>query len=443
MILKPAAAPRRAFGLIDRSLLVVTGILALQVVVSLFFYALIQRESLREDHARRVAELLIVSQRAHQMAGEGAVADVGRLMTSNHLEASVVRRPPAFTGRSDPAAEAIRRAMVRWEPSLARAQLSLWTIHEDGEGGSDLHGVMRLPDGAWLTFRSTGQSRYWPTAGRIALMTVMFATLSLAASFVILRQFGKPLRQLTAAASALGRRRHVSVPIEGPAEVRDLGRAFNEMQDRITGLIDDQRRAMEAISHDMRTPLARLQLAAEFVKPADARELVVANVTELDALLKSLSAYLQAQHQESDIEPTDLAGLIREVLSPWDKAARYHGPRSLTLPAHRTALREALVRLVENAVRHGGGAEVHLVAGPDGSPRIEVRDHGPGMSPEDLAQVYEPFFRADGARARNTAGFGLGVPTATRLLRRFGGDLEIANAPDGGLLVSIQPPLAA
>lgn len=440
MIPTPATISRRAFGLVDRSLLVVAGILVLQVVVSLFFYALIQRESLREDHARRVAELLIVSQRAHQMSGDQG--DVGRLMSSSYLQAQVARQPPPVTGRSDAAAEAIRRAMVRWEPSLAGAQLALWT-RADGDGGSDLHGVMRLSDDAWLTFRSTGQSRYWPTAGRIALMTVLFATLSLAASFVILRQFGKPLRRLTAAASALGRRPHASVALEGPAEVRALGRAFNEMQDRISGLIGDQRRAMEAISHDMRTPLARLQLAAEFVRPADARELVVANVTELDALLKSLSAYLQAQHQESDLEPTDLAGLIREVLSPWGRSARYTGPASLTLPAHRTALREALVRLVENAVRHGGGAEVRLFAGADGSPRIEVRDHGPGMSPEDLAQVYEPFFRADGARARNTAGFGLGVPTATRLLRRFGGDLEIANAPDGGLLVSIQPPLAA
>ncbi|MEW5684690.1 MAG: ATP-binding protein [Pseudomonadota bacterium] len=441
MMPTPAAISRRAFGLIDRSLLVVAGILALQVVVSLFFYALIQRDSLREDHARRVAELLIVSQRAHQ-TGDAPGGDVGRLMSSSYLQARVERRPPTVVGRPDAAAEAIRRAMVRWEPSLGHAQLSLWT-RDDRQGGSDLHGVMRLSDDAWLTFRSTGQSRYWPTAGRIALMTVLFATLSLAASFVILRQFGKPLRRLTEAAGALGRRRHASVAVEGPAEVRALGRAFNEMQDRIAGLIEDQRRAMEAISHDMRTPLARLQLAAEFVKPADARELVVANVTELDALLKSLSAYLHAQHQESDVEPTDLPGLIREVLSPWGPAARYQGPKSLTLPAHRTALREALVRLVENAVRHGGGAEVRLVAAKNGAPRIEVRDHGPGMSPEDLEHVFEPFFRADGARARNTAGFGLGVPTATRLLRRFGGDLEIANAPDGGLVVSIQPPLAA
>jgi signal transduction histidine kinase len=442
MIEKPVAAsmPRRAIGLIDRSVLVVAGILALQLVVSLSFYALIQRDTLREDHARRVAELLIVSQRAHALA-QAAGGDAGTLMSTSYLQARVTPRPPA-TPASDPEAEAIRRAMVRWEPQLGRVELALWT-RAGQAGGSDLHGVMRLADDTWLSFRSTGQERYWPPAGRIALMTALIAVLCLAGSFLVLRQFGKPLRRLTAAAAALGRRPHASVAIEGSAEVRELGRAFNEMQDRISGLIEDQRRAMEAISHDMRTPLARLQLAAEFVKPADARQLVVANVTELDALLKSLSAYLQAQHQESEVEPTDLAGLIREVLSPWGKAARYHGPRSLTLPAQRTALREALVRLVENGVRHGGGAEVRLIAGPDGSPRIEVRDHGPGMSPEDLAHVFEPFFRADGARARNTAGFGLGVPTATRLLRRFGGDLEIANAPDGGLVVSIHPPLAA
>ena len=427
-------------GLIDRSVLVVAGILALQLVVSLACYAVLQRETLREDHARRVAELLVVSQRTHDLAKMSG-GDAGALMTTTYLEASVLPQPPPIRA-ANKEAQALRRAIVRWEPQLGRADLSLWVL--PGAGGSaDVHGAMRLADGQWLRFRSTGQERFWPPAGRIALFTAIVAVLSFTAAFAVLRHLGKPLRRLTAAASALGRRPHVSVAVEGPAEVRELGQAFNEMQHRITDLIDDQRRTMQAISHDMRTPLARLRLAAEFVKPHDARKLVVDNVVELDGLLSSLNAYLLAQHQASELEDTDLPALIREVLAPWGPAAAYRGPAMLNAPAYRTALREALARLVENAVRHGGGAEVALVTGPDQGVRIVVRDHGPGMAPEDLAHVFEPFFRADQARARNTAGFGLGVPTATRLLRRFGGDLDIENAPDGGLMVSIKPPLAA
>lgn len=436
----PAARlPSIAVGLIERSALVVVGILALQLVVSLCCFAIIQRETLREDHARRVAELLVVSARTHQLA-QAAGGDAGATMTTSYLKARVSPRAPPID-KADAEADAIRRAVVRWEPQLARSDLALWT-RADPAGGIALHGAMRLDDGQWLSFQSTAQERFWPSAGRIALLTALFAGLCLAGSFLILRHLGRPLRRLTAAASRLGREPHGPVAVEGPAELRKLSEVFNEMQDRISSLIEDQRSVMQAISHDMRTPLARLQLAADYVQPDDARDILVTNITELDDLLKSLNAYLEAAHRPSEVEATDLPRLIREVLQRWGRTARYRGPRALAVQAHGTALREALSRLVENAVRHGGGAEVELVVTGPGQVRIDVRDHGPGMAPDDLAHVFEPFFRADTARARDTAGFGLGVPTAARLLRRFGGDLAIVNASDGGLLVSIRPPLA-
>ncbi|MBU1375910.1 MAG: HAMP domain-containing protein [Alphaproteobacteria bacterium] len=435
------AARRPAFGvgLVERSALVVAGILALQLLVSLGGVAIIQRETLREDHARRVAELLVVSARTHQLARTTG-GDAGATMTTSYLKARIdPARPAVQPAGAD--ADAIRGAIVRWEPQLGRSDLTLWT-RSDPAGGTALHGVMRLDDGQWLSFQSTAQERFWPAGGHIALLAALSAALCLAGSFLILRHLGRPLRRLTDAASRLGRQPHGPVAIEGPAELRQLSAVFNEMQDRISGLLEDQRSIMQAISHDMRTPLTRLQLAAEFVEPDDARDMLVTNITELNDLLKSLNAYLQAAHQHSEVEATDLPRLIQEVLQRWGRTARYRGPKTLTVQAHRTALREALVSLVENAVRHGGGAEVELVATGRGPVRIDVRDHGPGMAPEDLAHVFEPFFRADKARARNTAGFGLGVPTAARLLRRFGGDLAIVNAADGGLLVSIQPPLA-
>lgn len=418
-------------------MLVVAAILALQLAASLSFYALIDREALREDHARRVAELLVVSRRVH---GQGGPTDVGRLMSTSYLDARVLHAPPRLP-EPDGAAAAIRRAMLRWEPSLSQAELSLWT-RRDRAGRADLLGVMRLDERTWLSFRSRDDAKVWPLAVRVALTSVLFAGLSLGFAYFVLRQLGRPLRRLADAARAIGRQPNAPVAVEGTAELRDLGRAFNEMQDRIGGLIEDQARAMEAISHDLRTPLARLQLAAEFVEPADARELIAGNVEELDGMLASLSAWLRAQHQPSAVETADLAGLARDAAARWGEAAAYRGPETLDAQVHRSALEEALRRLVENGVRHGGRAEVRL-ATDAGGPVIEIRDFGPGMKAADLAHVFEPFFRADDARARDTAGFGLGIPTAARLLRRFGGELSIGNAPDGGLLVTVRPPLAA
>jgi two-component system osmolarity sensor histidine kinase EnvZ len=419
-------------SLIGRSMLLIGAILGLQLAASIFFYVRIERETLREDHARRVAEFLVVSRRVHAMAARGQ-PDVDRVMTSRYLKADILEpgaRPPATMSAEG---QALRRAIVRWEPELAGAELVLWTPR----GGKDLAGAMRLDDGRWLNFRSRDFASMWPTAVRVMWMTALFAALCLAFATLSLKALGRPLRGLAQAARDFGRGPHAPVTVEGSADLRDLGRAFNEMQDRITGLIEDQARSMEAISHDLRTPLARMQLATQFAEPQDIRALLTANVEELDEMLRSLSAFLRAQHQQSEAEAVDLAALTRGAVGALDERASYEGPDSLTVLTHRMPVEEALKRLLDNAVRHGGGARVTL--DPAG-PRIVIHDQGAGMSPEDLEQIYRPFFRADPARARNTGGFGLGVPTAARLLTRFGGDLQISNAPSGGLLVTITPP---
>ncbi|WP_395670837.1 ATP-binding protein [Phenylobacterium sp.] len=422
-------------SLIGRSMLLIGAILGLQLAASIFFYVRIERETLREDHARRVAEFLVVSRRVHALAARGQ-PDVDRVMTSRFLEADILEANARPSAKATPEGEALRRAIVRWEPELAASELVLWTPR----GGKDLAGAMRLEDGRWLSFRSRDFASMWPTAVRVMWMTVLFAVLCLAFAALSLKALGRPLRDLAQAARAFGRGPHAPVTVEGSADLRDLGRAFNEMQDRITGLIEDQARSMEAISHDLRTPLARMQLATQFVEPEDIRTLLTANVEELGEMLRSLSAFLRAQHQQSEAETVDLAALVRDALGAREEAASYDGPESLPVQTHRAPLEEALKRLLDNAFRYGGGARVTL--DPAG-PKILIHDRGAGMSPEDLEQIYRPFFRADLARARNTAGFGLGVPTAARLLTRFGGDLEIANAPSGGLLVTITPPRAA
>ncbi len=430
----PRVWPR---GLVGRSMVVVGVILLLQLAVSLSFYARIDREALNEDHARRVAELLVVGRRLH--AAGAADADAGRIMSTRYLQASVVAAPPRSPRAPEAAAERIRQEVLRWEPELADADLTLWRERQTS-GRRDLVGALRLEDGRWLSFRSRDFARAWPMAVRVALMTVLFAGFGLAFAAFFMAQLGRPLRALAEAARAIGHGPKVAVSVEGTADLREVGRAFNEMQDRIGALIEDQARSMEAISHDLRTPLSRLQLAAQYVEPEDIRELVEANVRELDLMLASLGAWLRAQHETSVPEEVDLAALARTTAEAF--GASYAGPAALTIVTHRRALEEALRRMIDNAVRFGGGAEV-ILEPAEPAPQILVRDHGAGMTPEDLAQIYEPFFRADKARARDTGGFGLGVPTAARLLTRFGGGLSIANAPDGGLLVTVTPPPGA
>jgi len=419
-------------------MLIVGAAVALQVLASLAFFQLIDREALREDHARRIAELLVVGSRVDSLGEDGRPVDTGRVMTTRYLNAGVSRVRPAVPAVIDESAASIRRYMIYWEPELSHHDLALWT-RTSRTGEADLVGVMRLDDGRWLTFRSRGFDRAWPIAVRLAATTVLGAAILLAVILYVLSQLGRPLRTLTKAARELGHAPPSEVVIEGTPDLQDLERAFNDMQRRIAGLIEDQTQAMEAISHDFRTPLARLRLAAEFAEPDDTRQLLTDNIVELDGLLNSLSAYLRVQRLTSRAEPVDLGELARGAVAPWAGKIAYDGPAELTVVTHRGPLQEALGRLVENAVRHGGGGTVSVEPGDLGV-EIRVRDHGPGVAPDDLHKLYQPFFRADAARGRETGGFGLGIPTSDRLLRRFGGELLIANHPEGGLLVTIRPP---
>ena len=363
-------------------------------------------------------------------------------MTSRYLEAEIVAAPPeapsqarAQTGEAD----AIVRYVRQWEPGLARRPLRLWS-EDQSDGGRDLVGAMGLRDGRWLSFRSRHFPRPWPIALRAVATTLAFSLACVALGAYALRQLGEPLRRLAEAAGRVGEGPPQPVAVEGPPDLAELGRAFNDMQQRITGLIEDQARAMEALSHDLRTPLARLKLASDYVEPEDIRAMVGGNVDELEEMLRSLSAWLRAQHAASTAEPVDLPALIRAVIARWPKLARYEGPKTLTVSTHRDPLEQALIRLVDNAVRFGGKAKVRLAVDDPESPRIEVLDQGPGLTDEVLARIYEPFFRGDAARARDTGGFGLGIPTAERLLKRFGGRLEIANRDGGGVTASVWPP---
>ncbi|HEY9236971.1 MULTISPECIES: ATP-binding protein [Phenylobacterium] len=429
-----------AKNLIGRTTLIVAAVAIVQAIVSIGFYAAIDRQDQREDHARRIAELLVVGGRA-QAAGGGLNAATDAVMTTRHLEAAVSPARPDWPTIQDATAEAIARQVIQWEPSLDGRSLRLWTERNPG-GGDDLVGAMRLADGQWLTFRSRDVPRSWPIALRATVITLLVALLSLGLAIYALGALGRPLRRLAVAAHEFGEGRRAPVAIQGPADLRDLGRAFNNMQTRIGGLIEDQARAMEAISHDLGTPLSRLKIAADFIDCTDTRTIVVDNVDELNAMLESLRGYLRAQHQAAASEKVDLGRLLADLLVRWNGKAAYRGPDSLVVSTYRGPLEKAIVQLVDNAVRYGEEADVEVVEEPAGV-AIHIRDKGPGIPQDALERIYEPFFRVDTARSRDTGGLGLGIPTAQRLLRRFGGDLVIGNGPDGGLHVIIRAPVAA
>jgi two-component system osmolarity sensor histidine kinase EnvZ len=428
---------RKSLRLSAYAAVLVATIGGVQLIASLIFYREIDANTLREDHARRVAELLVVSERVFALQPQA----VPRAMTSSHLEVALAPAPsvPRRAGSDD--LKGLNAQILRWEPSLASKELHLAIVRAE-KGRRDFIGSMQLADGQWLNFASQDISSMWPIALRATWMTLVTALVCLAGALLAIRVLTYPLRRMSEAARAIGGGRRVAIRETGPTDLRNLAHAMNEMQDRIAHLVEDQARSFEAIGHDLRTPLSRQKVAAELVEDTEVSAILVDSVAEMEALLDSLQQFLRAQHLRSEPETVDLAELLQALVAPMGACARLTRPAVAVAQTYREPVQRALEALIENACKYGQRAVVRLRQEEEGW-LVEIEDDGPGIPAQHFGDVLEPFFRLDEARGRTTKGFGLGIPTAHRLLTRFGGGLSFGSGANGGLVVTVRIPPAA
>jgi signal transduction histidine kinase len=299
---------------------------------------------------------------------------------------------------------------------------------------------LHLPEGQWLNVHVALESpQPWHSPTFLAaflLMTAVAAGLTLWA----VRRLTAPVRTLAAAAEALGRDVNAPpLPEDGPSEVAIAAVAFNTMAGRIRRFVEDRTEMLTAIGHDLRTPITRLKLRAEFVEDDEQRAKIMADLEELEAMVSATLAFGRDVRTTEPVSPLDLAELARTILDEAgdarpemaDKLA-YEGPPHFTVRARPLSMKRALANLVSNAVNYGGSARVKLRPPTDGLIVIEVEDDGPGVPPQELDRVFEPFHRGEPSRNRETGGVGLGLPIARNIFRAHGGDVTLTNRPMGG-----------
>lgn len=236
------------------------------------------------------------------------------------------------------------------------------------------------------------------------------------------------------------------LPETGSAEMKTTARTLNRLSARLRAAMESRMRLVAAAGHDLRTPMTRMRLRAEFL-PEEEREAWLKDLDELDRIADSAIRLVREEVEGGDVEPLRLDRLIETVST---ELAEQGLPVTLlraepaSVKAGPLALKRALRNLVINAATHGRGAEVTLDAARgegEGEARITIADRGPGIPPDLLARVFEPFFRVDPARRQTVPGAGLGLAIAKEIVDRTGGRIEIANRPEGGLVQTVTLPL--
>lgn len=314
-------------------------------------------------------------------------------------------------------------------------------------GGAQVGGVDRVALGAvpaggggWIIFSLTPQEKSDLTFDNGGLLSMVAMALGIGLVAVpMVRWMTGPLRRLAEAADRIGRDpRPVMLATDGPLEVRHAAAAFNAMQARIARLIEDRTEALASLSHDLRTPLARLKLRAGFMAEGEERTRMEADIAEMEAMVSRTLEYFREGRDAEPAVPTDLAAILQTLA---DDAAdgghdvTYHGPAQAVLPLRRLAAKRAFSNLLNNALQHGAPpVTMTLTATADGW-MTEVADAGGGIAPAEFERAVSPFVRLDAARAGS--GVGLGLTIAQRFAVAEGGELTLAQALAGGLLVRL------
>lgn len=297
----------------------------------------------------------------------------------------------------------------------------------------DFTAALRRADGRWVVVRSSPEP--FPTDWQKRTFLLLLASFAVVAPAGLLfaRRITAPLKRFSAAAERLGRDPHApQMTLSGPAEIGAAADAFNGMQGRLKRYIDDRTAMVGAISHDLRTPLARIRFKLESAPPP-LKHTVLSDIAQMEQMIQGVLTFIRNESTPRHRERLDLLSLVECVA---DDAALVGADVEVlesvpvTVEGDPVALQRLFVNLVDNAVKYGGEARIR-VGREDGQAVVHIDDGGEGLAAEDLERVFQPFYRADASRNLDAGGIGLGLPIARSTARAHGGDVELRQAPKG------------
>ncbi|WP_321342154.1 ATP-binding protein [Breoghania sp.] len=409
----------RIAALLVISIVVVVGLATL--AARLVFHKPVDPEAVAPV-ARQIHILITLAERDPQAARE-AGADV--------------RDEPA-RGRVDPKASRFLKDMLAYTGRATDATV----IREPNS--PVLVASVRLKEGNWLVLSALDFSppNVWP--GFVAWIVLIVAG-SGAISVLAAIKVTRPLRIIEEAVESVGPNGelpHIREDVGGN-EVRATARALNRLSVRLKAAIESRMRLVAAAGHDLRTPMTRMRLRAEFL-PEEERGRWLSDLEELDQIADSAISLVREESVSGDAETVALAPLLESLvadIAAADLPVTLGRVEEVDVCVGPLALRRALTNLIVNAATHGGGASVTLDI-IESQAVIRILDEGPGIPESLIDQIFEPFFRVDLARRKTIPGAGLGMLIAREIIERLAGTITIENRDPRGLRQTISFPIA-
>ena len=447
--------PRTLYGRLV--VILVTGMLAAQVLTSSIWYD-VRHSQVLEIPTRLIASRLADIVRVARTDPQRTELLLQSLSTADFkLELGNAPSPvqPSLTPQ-DQATESLLRSLID-EKSASKTPLRLLNLtlldnqgHKAGIdtlfGSSPAAGQftleLRLADGRWLHVQAR-EDQGWTSLAPADVMLDYFLRIYLLRIIVVViivllavRLAIRPLNQLAQAAQALGQDiRRSPLTVKGPVEVQRAARAFNLMQQRLLASLAERTRFLAAVSHDLRSPITRLRLRTEMLDDEPLKQRFRKDLTDMEGLVSTTLEFVSSGEINEPRQNIDINALLQSLQADLEDIGEHitlNGHASRPVSGYARSLKRCMQNLLENAVRYARDVQVIVDEQPD-TLTITVRDSGPGIAPELLTQVLEPFYRVESSRNSNGGGYGLGLSIAQTVATAHGGTLELRNRAEGGL----------
>lgn len=422
--------------LLTRAFLLITTLILLSIVTLAWLF----RQASEAPRAQQKAQLVVSTINLTRAAILSAAPQWRGALLAELREAEGMRvEISETTDTSTPLDESSRELHLMTE--AVRTKLG-----NETQFASTRNGINDL----WVNFH-IGQDEFWVAIPRTRIEQPMSRLLlwggsvaflfALIGAYLIARQVTQPLQRLSNAAQQIGEGKQLApLPEVGSQEVVAVSRAFNQMSSDLEANEKERALVLAGISHDLRTPLSRMRIAAELSRDESLRADIEADVTQMDGIIQQFLDYAKLDAQEQPVV-IDVAALVQEV------AQRYavHSIRLVladlpNLRVRPVLLKRALSNLLDNAVKYGAGEIVVTLRQIESCVELSVADQGAGIPQQQLASVVRPFVRLENARS-GAGGSGLGLAIVDRAARAHQGELILSSRDGGGLVATLRLPL--
>jgi signal transduction histidine kinase len=310
-----------------------------------------------------------------------------------------------------------------------------------------LRSSIELPDGLRLNALQHPAGAYeW---SRLLAYTLPVTTIPVLLIVIFfMRRVVQPVKTLALATERVSRGEWIApLPLTGPQEARDLTTAFNVMQERIARHVEGRTRMLAAVSHDLNTPLTELRLQVELLEDGAVRDDMLESLDELRAMVRETLDFVRGDAVQEATVTVSLSAMLDDLARRYrtlEQPVTWQGGEPISCHCRPLALKRALTNLIDNALCHAGDATISVVKEAGGVIRLEILDHGPGIEPSWLTQVFEPFVQLGrgGADVSQGGGLGLGLAIARACIQAHGGELALENRPPAGLCAVVRLPAA-